>query len=72
MKLAEYLKQNDLTQKDFAEKIGVTQSAISQIIKGLSKPSAVTAWSIQEHTRGEVRARELRPDLAQIFGERGE
>lgn len=49
MKVGERFKQlrllNDLKQVDFASKIGISQSTLSEIEKGRSKPSIDTVIS---------------------------
>ena len=36
--LREFLEENSLTQSDFAKKIGVKQSQVSEWLKGKAKP----------------------------------
>jgi transcriptional regulator with XRE-family HTH domain len=64
MELREYLKEKGIRQGVFATRIGVTQSAISQIITKRVKPRPSLAVRIELETGGLVRADNL------IFGEK--
>ena len=62
MDIAAYLKKHGLTQKQFADKIGCTQGAVSQWLLG-AQPSAERAVEIEKKTDGQIQRHELRPDL---------
>lgn len=59
MKLADWLQINGITQRAFAEQIGVTQGRISQICAA-GTDSLSTASKIEEATQGAVTATECR------------
>lgn len=54
MKLVEYLKNEGVTQKHFAKKVGIGQNALNSILLNKSTPSLKTAWSIEKATNGQV------------------
>ena len=53
MKLKDYLSMNSLTQKQFAELVGVDQTQISRYLRG-GWPERKTAIAIMEVTGGAV------------------
>lgn len=54
--LKQYLKSKHLTQADFAAKLGVTQSRVSEWLTGKRRPGLDMALRIQQVTRGKVKA----------------
>lgn len=56
MKLTDWLKDNKVTQTDFAERIGVTPGFISQICSGTSRPGLDRIGAIHRETLGQVTA----------------
>ncbi len=54
MKLAEYLKQNEIKQSDFANRIGVSRSMITHLCQRITNPSLALARRIVDATGGEV------------------
>ncbi|MGE0383454.1 MAG: transcriptional regulator [Gammaproteobacteria bacterium] len=68
MDLSAYLKEHELTQDQFAKLIGVSQGLVHQWLKGRTSITPERAADIERATAGAVTARELRPDLAGIFG----
>lgn len=54
--LAEYLTQNGLTQSEFAERVGITQSVVSRLARRRIKPHIDLAAAIERETRGAVPA----------------
>ncbi|CAN5816433.1 hypothetical protein BH20PSE1_BH20PSE1_01360 [soil metagenome] len=66
MTLSEYLQTT--TQREFAGHLGVTQSMVSHWLAGRYRISPEIATRIERLTGGAVTAKELRPDLADIFG----
>lgn len=58
-----YLEKHQLSQKDFADSLGVTQGAVSQWIKGKTRIDEDRAADIIKVTRGEVTAEQLFPHL---------
>lgn len=61
MTLAEFLETQAITQADLAEKLGVTQSAVSQWLTKSVPAGRVKAVVLA--TGGVVSAHDLRPDL---------
>ncbi|RLA65454.1 MAG: hypothetical protein DRQ88_09240 [Epsilonproteobacteria bacterium] len=55
-KLIKYLKREGLSRFSFAVKVGVTPSAIHNIVTGKSTPSLMLAFRIEEETDGEISA----------------
>lgn len=52
--LGEYLKDNKITQKAFADTLGIRQEYLSRIINGHDKPGAVLSRLIEHETDGAV------------------
>jgi len=65
MKLAEYLTEQKLTDEAFGTLVGMSQSQISRIKRGISRPSWDSLASIERVTDGAVRAADFIPDPAQ-------
>jgi DNA-binding transcriptional regulator YdaS (Cro superfamily) len=63
MDIKTYLKRKKLSQKAFADKVGVTPGAVWQWLNGESKVSHRVARQIEEATDGEIQRAELRPDI---------
>lgn len=59
MNLTTYLEIYDLTQKEFAELVGVSEGAIQNYVKGKRCPTLLIALRIQEKTHDKVTAEEL-------------
>ena len=53
-KLSEYLTDHDISQNDFAEKIGTTQATVSRLVSGKVKPGLPLAVLIERETGGIV------------------
>lgn len=58
MQLLEFLYENDISQTDFAQRIGISQSSISKYLTGNVTPSVIVALKIQDETGGEVTCRD--------------
>ena len=54
MKLADYLTKVGLTHADFAEEIGVSRSAVTQWINGITVPSGERMALVHRLTGGRV------------------
>lgn len=67
MNIAEYLQKHDLSQEQFAKKVGVSQGLVWQWINGKTKVRAERVAGIEEATNGEITRHDLRSD---IFGDR--
>lgn len=61
--IQDYLAKHKLSQKSFADKLGVTQTAVSQWINGKTRVDEDNAASIIRVTGGEVSAQDLFPKL---------
>ena len=64
MKLAEYLSQEKLTDEAFGALVGMSQSQISRIKRGVSRPSWETLAAIERVTDGSVRAADFVPEAS--------
>lgn len=51
------------SQKKLAQKLGVTQQLISYAIQGKRRLSVINAIKIEKVTNGEVKRKEIRPDI---------
>ena len=65
MKLIEYMKQT--TQREFAEKLGVTQGLVSQWLLNKKAVPAAQCIKIERITNGLVTRQELREDWQEIW-----
>lgn len=54
-----YLEKKKLTQQEFAKRIGVKQSMISDVINGVTRFSADTALRVTKKTRGALKLEDL-------------
>jgi transcriptional regulator with XRE-family HTH domain len=59
MTLKEYLSSLTITDAEFGEKIGVSQSQISRIKHGKTSPSLEVIVAIEKMTKGKVRAEDI-------------
>jgi transcriptional regulator with XRE-family HTH domain len=59
MKLQEYFRLNNLSQKDFAVLVGVSEVHISQILRGIKNPSIQLIRRIETVTKGTVTVTDL-------------
>lgn len=56
MTLRQYLFETRVKQREFADRIGVSESLVSRLKSGSRKPTALVARLIEKHTQGKVRA----------------
>lgn len=68
MKLETYLQETGETQHEFAAGLGVSQSLVSQWLRGVAPPP-VRCVEIERHTLGRVTRKDLREDWAAIWPE---
>lgn len=61
--ISEYMERHELSQKDFAKLMGVSQSAVSQWLSNEKGISIVTAEKMEKRSRGEIKVRALFPKL---------
>lgn len=61
MKLADFLNQSQLTDEAFAASVGISQSQVSRLKRGVSQPSWDTVAAIERATSGEVTASDFLP-----------
>lgn len=62
MKLSDYLAARELSQQQFADKLGVSQGLVHQWITGRTPVSAKKAVLIEKRTNYEVTRKDLCPD----------
>lgn len=62
MKLSDYLAARELSQQQFAEKLGVSQGLVYQWIAGRTPVAAQKAVLIEQRTDGEVTRKDLHPN----------
>ncbi|MGN7612832.1 transcriptional regulator [Magnetococcales bacterium HHB-1] len=63
MNISQYLKQANLRQRELAYRVGVTSSALSQIIHNKLVPGFSLVKRIEEATDWQVSRFDLRPDF---------
>lgn len=54
MRLGEWLQKKHITQQEFANRIGRSQTAVSKLVNGKIMPSVETAQRIRDETKGRV------------------
>lgn len=59
MKIKEYINSCGLTQAEFSKLLGVSESHICQIIKGIKNPSVKLSKKIEKITYGKISVIEL-------------
>lgn len=60
--LGQYLSDNNLTQTEFAQRIGVTPGRVHQLLNGKDgKPSLELAAKIEDETKGAVTFKDWLP-----------
>jgi DNA-binding XRE family transcriptional regulator len=52
--LNNWLRENDVSQADYAEKIGISKATLSRILNGHHKPNIDVAFAIESTTDGVV------------------
>ena len=55
MHLYQYLIQNDVSQTQFADKLGISQPTLSRYLIGSTYPTVVSAIQIERLTNGKVK-----------------
>jgi transcriptional regulator with XRE-family HTH domain len=58
-----YMERHGMTQTDFARQMGVSQSAVSQWLRGEKGISIRTAGRLEKRSGGEIRIATLFPKL---------
>lgn len=59
MKLADWLKRNNMNQAELARRLGIAESTLSRIRRGKNTPGLDIAMKIEEYTRSEVSLQDL-------------
>jgi transcriptional regulator with XRE-family HTH domain len=59
MKLVDYLRVNQITQAEFAARIGTTAATVNRIVRGKVTPRRALMTTICEVTKGEVQPLDL-------------
>ena len=65
MTLRDYLHKNYITQKSFAALLDISEDYMGSIVNGRLKASKKLARNIEKLTSGEIKAEEVREDLAE-------
>lgn len=65
MKLAQHIAITGLTQAEYAERIGVSQAAISRYVTGERQPSKAVMRRLRKFSAGQVTANDFDQDLAE-------
>lgn len=66
MKLKEYLREQHIRYRTFAENLGITEQSLKNIVGGTSRPSLVLALKIEKLTDGQITPADLAHDYAKI------
>lgn len=61
MTLSEYLSERKITDEAFAAEVGISQSQISRLRRGISRPSWESVALIERATEGQVTASDFMP-----------
>ena len=69
MQLYKYLINHNISQSEFADKIGVSQPTLSRYVNGDTLPSVVIGARIETATSGEVSTRDWENLLSDIRNE---
>ena len=69
MQLYKYLIHHNISQSEFADKIGVSQPTLSRYVNGDTLPSVVIGARIETATGGEVSTRDWENLLSDIRNE---
>jgi transcriptional regulator with XRE-family HTH domain len=67
MNLANYLDREGISQKEFAERTGLSPGTISLLVRGLVGVSNVTLDKLIKATRGKVNENDFEPVLWQAI-----
>lgn len=59
MKLQKFLQINEITQEEFASKVGVSRPWITYIVNEVRNPSIGLSMRIEEATNGQVTIKDL-------------
>lgn len=61
--LRQYRREHDLSQTELADRLGITQDAVSKIERYDRQPGPILARRIDRVTEGEIPCHQLRPDI---------
>lgn len=67
MDLRHYLFENRITNKNFAELLGVTIVYVGEIKNGKKKPSIPVAMKMIELSKGEITPKDIYPELFETY-----
>ena len=59
MQVKDYIEKHNISQTDFANKVGISKTHVNLIIKGKRIPSVSLAKQIEILTKGKIRASEI-------------
>ena len=71
MDIRAYLEKHKLSQKEFGDRIGVSQGLVWQWLEGKTRVDPKHFNNIEEKTEGEVTRRDCRPDIFGAVGGAG-
>lgn len=60
-KLKTYIKATKQSYRDFGATVGLSGPSVSDIVNRKMLPSLITAWNIEQATRGKVRMQDCVP-----------
>jgi transcriptional regulator with XRE-family HTH domain len=61
MGLSEWLDKKGISEREFGDRIGLTQAYVNRLRRGLATPSVITAVTIRNETNGDVTVDDLVP-----------
>lgn len=66
MKLKEYLREQKIRYRVFAENLGITEQSLKNIVAGTRRPGLLLALKIEKLTDGKITPAQLADDYAKI------
>lgn len=64
-----YVRKHGISGSEFGRRMKISKHTACRLINGSQNASPRLARRIQSKTKGEITVRDLRPDLAAVFGE---
>jgi len=66
MNIENWIKKEGMTQKDFADAIGITPPSLSSMLVHGTRPALLTAIKIFKYTNGEVSYEDILGEVVEI------